>query len=192
MANRAQAGQTIETHLIENFRDIAHRSFGLQASAVGRDHAARFLTAMLQCIQAEIGQAGGFRVPVDAEHAALFTEFIFERIDHTSRLSRLCMAFNRASRSSGKTRLQIRVINMPATCDRNRKQRRSQAGLLKIEMRTQWLFGEAESYERTTEVLVCAGVGIGALRSSVHRASHENPSASGCPVANAGRRESDL
>src|SRR5712692_2607587 len=121
---------------------MAHRALSRQPLAVGRDHAARFLAAMLQRVQAEIGQTRGLRVPVDAKHAALFTQFVFERIDHAFRLSRLRMAFNRASQSSGKTRPLIRVINMPARCDRDRKQRRSRVGLLKIEMQSQWLIGE--------------------------------------------------
>src|SRR5205814_9825015 len=102
VTNRAGAGQAIEGWLIESFRDIAHRALSHQTLAVGRDHAARFLAAMLQRVQAEISQARGFGVAVNAKHATLFTKFVFEWIDHAFRLSRLRIAFNRASQSFGK------------------------------------------------------------------------------------------
>ncbi len=135
VTNRAGAGQTIEGWLIESFRDIAHRALSYQTLAVGRNHAARFLAAMLQRVQAEISQARRFRMAVDAKHAALFMKFVFQWIDHAFRLSRLRVAFNHASQSGGKTRPRIRVINMPARRDRGRKQRRSRARLLKYRNR---------------------------------------------------------
>ena len=89
MTNRAGARESIEGWLIESFRDLAHRALGHQTLAVGRDHAARFLAAMLQRVQAQISQARGFRVAIDAKHAALFMQFVFLWIDHAFRLSRI-------------------------------------------------------------------------------------------------------
>src|SRR5216684_2898885 len=149
VTNRAGAGQTIEGWLIKSFRDIAHRALSHQTLAVGRDHATRFLAAMLQRVQAEISQARGFRVAVDAKHAALFTQFVFEWIDHAFRLSRLRMAFNHASQSSGKTRRRIRVINMPAR--RSRPKATPIAGRpTKHRNPNPEVNRRTESYERTT------------------------------------------
>ena len=72
VADRAGAMQTIEARLIENFRDVTHVTFRKKLLAVRSDDAARFLAAMLQCVQAEIGHARRFRVSVDAEHTTLF------------------------------------------------------------------------------------------------------------------------
>src|SRR5437016_1613272 len=147
---------------------------------------------MLQRIQAKISQARGFRVAVDAKYAALFAQFVFEWINHAFRLSRLRVAFNRASQSSGKTRPRIRVINMPARRNHDRKQRRSRGRLLRIEIENPKVNGEAESYERTTEVLVRAGAVGSGLCSSIHRASDENRRTGDCPDADAGRRQDHL
>ncbi len=42
--------------------------------AVGGDDAARLLPAVLQLVEAEVGEPRGVVVPVDAEHAALVAE----------------------------------------------------------------------------------------------------------------------
>ena len=44
--------------------------------AVGRGDAGRFLAAMLQRVEAEIGELGGFGMAEDAEDAAVIVEMI--------------------------------------------------------------------------------------------------------------------
>jgi mono/diheme cytochrome c family protein len=71
---------------------------------------------MLQRVQAEIGQARGVRVSVDAEHSAFFAEFIFPNIYHRLRLSRLRAAFNpdlsRVSDAGQRKRIGVITMHM--------------------------------------------------------------------------------
>ena len=48
----------------------------VQIHAIARDDARGFLPAMLQRVEAEIGELGGFGMAEDAEHTALVVEMI--------------------------------------------------------------------------------------------------------------------
>jgi hypothetical protein len=60
--------------LVEGFGNVTHRALEAQLGAVRRDDAARFLSAMLQRVQAEIRQSGSVRVAVNSKHSTLFTQ----------------------------------------------------------------------------------------------------------------------
>src|SRR5882724_5406399 len=82
VTDRRVPGQTIDSGLLKNFRDVTHVAFGKQMLA-GRSHdAARFLSAMLQRVNPEIGHARGFRVSVDSKDAALFVQLNVENVTH--------------------------------------------------------------------------------------------------------------
>ena len=71
MADRGVAGQALD-HLAAGKRvaDQAEPAFAVKAGAVEGDDAGGLLAAMLQGVQSERGDGGGFRMAEDAEHAA--------------------------------------------------------------------------------------------------------------------------
>ena len=74
VADGRDAGQTVEPLLVEDLGDEPHRALRAEHCAVGGDDAARLLPAVLQLVEAEVGEPRGVVVPVDAEHAALVAE----------------------------------------------------------------------------------------------------------------------
>src|SRR6266571_331882 len=76
VADRQVALQPAELILLEDARDMAHASLLVQTVAAGGDDAGRFLAAVLQTVQPEIGQVRGLGVVVDPEYAALIVEVI--------------------------------------------------------------------------------------------------------------------
>ena len=70
------AGQLGEHVVGEDFRDQAHALDVGQMLAVGGGDAGRFLAAMLQGVEAEIGLAGGVGMAVDGDDAAFFVELV--------------------------------------------------------------------------------------------------------------------
>ena len=60
MAYRGGAGQARQHGRQKNFLHQAHAFFEMQRSAVGRNDAGRFLTAMLQRVEAEVGELRRF------------------------------------------------------------------------------------------------------------------------------------
>ena len=75
MADGGVAGQALD-HLAagEGVADEAEPAFAVEAAAVEGDDAGGFLAAMLQGVQSERGDGGGFGVAEDAEHAAFLAE----------------------------------------------------------------------------------------------------------------------
>lgn len=60
-------------------KNVGHKSHGLvnvQRHAVGRDNAGRFLSTMLQRMQAKIGERLRLRMLVDRHHAAFVAKFV--------------------------------------------------------------------------------------------------------------------
>ena len=51
-----------------------HPPFGMEALAVKRHNARRFLSAMLQGVQAERGNGGGFGMAEDTEHTTFLAQ----------------------------------------------------------------------------------------------------------------------
>ena len=76
VADRGVAGQALDHLRRENFLHVAQASVQVQVRAVGRGDARRFLAAMLQRVEAEIGQLRRFGMAEDAEHAAVIVEMI--------------------------------------------------------------------------------------------------------------------
>ena len=75
MADRGIAGQALD-HLAagEGVADEAEPAFAVEARAVEGDDAGGFLAAMLQGVQAERGDGGGFGMAENAEHAAFLAQ----------------------------------------------------------------------------------------------------------------------
>ena len=72
----ALPGSFASTRGLKNFFDLAHGLVQVQVVAVAGDDSGGFLAAMLQRVQTEIGEIGGFGMPEDAEHATLVVEMI--------------------------------------------------------------------------------------------------------------------
>ena len=69
------AGQFENVFFREYLRDKTHLLMGVNLGAVGGGDAGGFLTAMLECVKAEEGQARRIQAfAVNAENAALFAE----------------------------------------------------------------------------------------------------------------------
>ena len=75
MADRDGAGQALD-HLAagEGVADKAEPPFGVKPAAVEGDDAGGLLAAMLQGVQSERGDGGGFGMAEDAEHAAFLAQ----------------------------------------------------------------------------------------------------------------------
>ena len=70
------AGELGEHIIGEDFRDQAHAFDVGQMLSVGGGDAGRFLAAMLEGVEAEIGLPGGIGMAVNGDDAALFVEGI--------------------------------------------------------------------------------------------------------------------
>ena len=91
----AVASKPIQQIFFECVPHVAHRALENQLRTVGRNDPARFLPTMLQRIHAQIGKARGIWMAIDAEHAALFAQFVVRNGEHgVLRLSRLHVSFN--------------------------------------------------------------------------------------------------
>src|ERR1700729_2063384 len=90
MPNRAGAFELLDNRVVENVGDQSHPAMRNKRLAVGRDDSRRLLPAMLLRVQAEVREVGGFRMPVDAEYAALFVEDVegrfFDSLDRKDRI----------------------------------------------------------------------------------------------------------
>src|SRR5947199_9122058 len=77
VADSGIAGEAFD-HLAagEGIADQAEPSFAVKPGAIEGDDAGGFLTAMLQCVQPEGGNGGGFGVAEDPEHPAFLPERI--------------------------------------------------------------------------------------------------------------------
>jgi hypothetical protein len=76
VADGAGTFKAIQAGLIERLGNMAHGPFQAQFSAIRRYDAARFLTAMLQGIQAQIAETRSIGVAMNSEHATLFAKLV--------------------------------------------------------------------------------------------------------------------
>jgi len=76
VTDRARPGEIADRRFIEIVGDVAHRFVDAQSRAVGRRDADALLPAVLQRVQAEVGEIGGLRMAVNAEDAAFFFELV--------------------------------------------------------------------------------------------------------------------
>jgi hypothetical protein len=60
----------------EDVGDQAHRLVNMERQAIRGHDAGRFLPAVLQCMQAEIGERLRLRVRVDRHHATFVAKFV--------------------------------------------------------------------------------------------------------------------
>ena len=73
MADRGIAGQPLDHFAAgKGVADQAEPAFAVETGAIEGDDAGGFLAAMLQGVQSERRDGGGFRVAEDTEHAAFF------------------------------------------------------------------------------------------------------------------------
>jgi hypothetical protein len=85
VADGGRAGEAVQTLLREDLGDEPHGALGAEHAPVGGDDAARLLPAVLELVEAEVGEARRLRVPVDAEHAALVSETVSQLFAHSRR-----------------------------------------------------------------------------------------------------------
>src|SRR5215475_896780 len=76
MADSRAPGQSGEALFLEDVVDVPHPALEAQQRAVGGDYTGRLLAAVLQRVQAEIGQARRFLMAENAEDTTLFSEFV--------------------------------------------------------------------------------------------------------------------
>jgi hypothetical protein len=80
MADGEVPGKPLQPLFIENIRNEAHRFFEMDIFPVRRAYAGTFLAAVLKGIKSEIGEVGGFRMPVDAKNTAFFIDIMKGRL----------------------------------------------------------------------------------------------------------------
>lgn len=71
MPNGHVADEAVQNLAIENLRHQSHALVNAKLPAVAGDDAGTLLAAMLEGVKAIIGQLGGIRVAINAEHAAI-------------------------------------------------------------------------------------------------------------------------
>ncbi len=70
MADRVLPSQPRELLGVEDVDDVTHPPVEAQVLAVARGDTGALLTAMLECMQSEVGEIGGLRMAKNAENAA--------------------------------------------------------------------------------------------------------------------------
>ena len=78
VADRQMPGQPSSARFVERVGDLPHRPRDAHLAPVGGDDARALLAAMLQRVQAEVGEVRRLGMPEDPEDAA----FVFEFIEH--------------------------------------------------------------------------------------------------------------
>ena len=73
VADGQRAGKAREHVAGKQIGDQAHAFVKFHPLAVGGRDARRFLPAMLQRVQAQVGKLGGFRIAIDGYHATFFS-----------------------------------------------------------------------------------------------------------------------
>src|SRR4029077_10354480 len=113
MAYGEASRQLGEYARLKNFLDFAHGAMEKEIGTVARNDSGGFLAAMLQRVEAEIGEVRGFRMAEDAEHTTLVVEMIVgegELVCHHEinvRSSELAQTSRRASRGESTTALPL-------------------------------------------------------------------------------------
>jgi hypothetical protein len=70
------AGEFCENAGDEDFLDFTHGAVDVEIVAVARDDAGGFLAAMLERVETEVGEVGGFGMSEDAEDTTFVVEVI--------------------------------------------------------------------------------------------------------------------
>ncbi|CAL1352484.1 unnamed protein product [Linum trigynum] len=78
MADGQIAGQLIDFGLVKHIGDQPNTSNRLKNLVLYRYDAGAFLAAMLEGVEAQVAEPGGFWVAVDAHHAALLAGLVVE------------------------------------------------------------------------------------------------------------------
>ena len=91
VADGGMAGQALAQVAAEMLADETHVAFGVEALAVKADDPARFLSPVLQRVQAEGRQQARFLVPEHAEYAALFAWLVVIIVEIGHRKVRLAL-----------------------------------------------------------------------------------------------------
>src|SRR5215472_567592 len=83
MAHCEVAGQFRKHQRREDFFDFAHGAVDVKIKAVTRYDARGFLSAMLQGVETEVGELGGFRMTEDTEDATVVVEVVVDMAQPT-------------------------------------------------------------------------------------------------------------
>src|SRR5690606_529945 len=87
MPDGARSGEALDgAPVLDPASDVPLRIVDVEPDAVGAGDAGALLSAMLQRVKAEVRQIGRFRVAIDAEDAALFTELVHSGLSFHSTL----------------------------------------------------------------------------------------------------------
>jgi len=81
VADGAVAGEFCEDAGDEDFLDFAHGAVDVEVVAIAGDDAGGFLAAMLQCVETEVGEVGGFGMAEDTEDTTLVVEMIIRKCE---------------------------------------------------------------------------------------------------------------
>src|ERR1700722_9893449 len=76
MTDRGSPWKSCQHRGLKNLFHLAHGAVKMQFVAIARNYPGRFLAAVLQSIQTEIREVGGFRMAKDAEYSAFIVEMI--------------------------------------------------------------------------------------------------------------------
>src|SRR6202007_2133911 len=93
-AEGVAAGETGEDVGGEDVGDEAHGLVAVDLDAVGGGDAGGFLSAMLEGVEAEIGELGGFGMVVNGHHARFFVQ-LGETVFGIKHRARLCRPLKR-------------------------------------------------------------------------------------------------
>ena len=116
VAHGRGAGQAGEHLGLKDLLHQAHALFQVQRGAIGRDDAGRFLAAVLQGVEPQIGELGGFGMAEDAADTAVIVEVIVVEMGHDCLgcvLAENCAARWRRSRSSRSAAEWSRITVAP-------------------------------------------------------------------------------
>ena len=76
MSDGKLARQVRQRRRREDVRHVAHRLVTVDLPAIARRDSGAFLTAVLQRVQAQIGEVRRLRMTIDGDDAALFVELV--------------------------------------------------------------------------------------------------------------------
>ena len=108
-------GQLADRFGREDIGHVAHALVAVDLAAVAGGDPGAFLPAMLQRVQAQVSQVGGFRMAVDGKHAA----FVVKAVDGCLRLSHCSEA--------GVLARFPKVLEAPSTRNRSKSRTGSQS-----------------------------------------------------------------
>src|SRR6185295_11552410 len=82
VANGGRTGKTRQHRRLKNFLDQSHTLLQMQRGGIRRDDAGGFLAAMLQRVESEIGEFGGFGMAEYTADTTMVVEAVVFDVNH--------------------------------------------------------------------------------------------------------------